>query len=40
MPREWDLGAYPILKWACRPIGFPAGTDERSAKTNESAATV
>ncbi len=37
---EWDLGAYPILAWAWRAIEFPAGSDERNSKTNDSALAV
>jgi len=39
-PIEWDLGAFPILAWAWRPLEFPAGADERNAKTNDSALAV
>jgi len=37
---EWDLAAYPVLSWQWRPLEFPAGSDERSAKTNDSALAV
>lgn len=37
---EWDPKAYPILAWSWRPIEFPAGSDERQAKTNDSAVSV
>lgn len=37
---EWDLNAYPILAWAWRPIEFPADSDERKSKTNDSALAV
>lgn len=37
---EWDLAAYPVLAWAWRPRQFPDGADERSSKTNDSAAAV
>ena len=37
---EWDLSAYPILAWSWRPVEFPKGSDERNAKTNDSALTV
>jgi len=33
---EWDPAEYPILAWSWRPIEFPAGSDERGAKTNDS----
>ena len=39
-PYEWDLARYPILAWSWRPIEFPAGSDERNAKTNDSALAV
>ncbi len=31
---------YPVLAWSWRPIEFPAGSDERDAKTNDSALAV
>jgi hypothetical protein len=34
--REWDLARYPVLAWWWRPHEFPAGADERSARTNDS----
>jgi hypothetical protein len=37
---EWDLARYPILAWSWRPVEFPAGSDERNAKTNDSALAV
>jgi len=37
---EWDPKAYPILAWSWRPIEFPAGSDERHPKTNDSAISV
>jgi len=37
---EWDPAEYPILAWSWRPIEFPPGSDERSAKTNDSALSV
>jgi hypothetical protein len=37
---EWDPKAYPILAWAWRPVEFPAGSDERQSKTNDSAVSV
>jgi len=37
---EWDPKAYPILAWSWRPIEFPAGSDERQPKTNDSAISV
>ena len=37
---EWDPKAYPMLAWSWRPIEFPAGSDERQAKTNDSAVSV
>ena len=39
-PYEWDLARYPILAWSWRPLEFPAGSDERNAKTNDSALAV
>jgi hypothetical protein len=37
---EWDPKAYPMLAWAWRPVEFPAGSDERQSKTNDSAVSV
>jgi hypothetical protein len=37
---EWDPKAYPILAWSWRPVLFPAGSDERQSKTNDSAVSV
>jgi len=37
---EWDPKAYPVLAWSWRPVKFPAGSDERQAKTNDSAVSV
>ena len=37
---DWDPKAYPTLAWSWRPVQFPAGSDERQAKTNDSAAAV
>jgi len=37
---DWDIAQYPILAWSWRPIEFPAGADERNAKTNDSALAV
>jgi hypothetical protein len=37
---EWDPKAYPVLAWSWRPIQFPAGSDERQSKTNDSAVSV
>ncbi len=37
---EWDPKAYPILAWSWRPVEFPAGSDERQSKTNDSAVSV
>ena len=37
---EWDPKAYPMLAWSWRPIEFPAGSDERQPKTNDSAVSV
>lgn len=37
---EWDPKAYPTLAWSWRPIEFPAGSDERQPKTNDSAVSV
>ncbi len=39
-PYEWDPKAYPILAWSWRPVEFPAGSDERKSKTNDSALAV
>lgn len=39
-PYEWDPKAYPVLAWSWRPVGFPAGSDERQSKTNDSAVSV
>jgi len=36
----WDLEQYPILAWSWRPVEFPAGSDERSSKKNDSALAV
>jgi len=36
----WDPKAYPMLAWSWRPIKFPAGSDERQSKTNDSAISV
>lgn len=37
---EWDPKMYPILAWSWRPVEFPAGSDERQSKTNDSAVSV
>lgn len=37
---EWDPKVYPMLAWSWRPVGFPAGSDERQSKTNDSAVSV
>ena len=37
---EWDPKTYPILAWSWRPLEFPAGSDERQSKTNDSAVSV
>jgi hypothetical protein len=37
---EWNPKTYPILAWSWRPIEFPAGSDERQSKTNDSAVSV
>lgn len=37
---EWDPKAYPLLAWSWRPVEFPAGSDERQSKTNDSAVSV
>ena len=37
---EWDPKAYPMLAWSWRPVEFPSGSDERQAKTNDSAVAV
>ena len=36
----WDPKAYPMLAWSWRSIKFPAGSDERQSKTNDSAVSV
>jgi Protein of unknown function (DUF3047). len=36
----WDPKAYPMLAWSWRPVEFPAGSDERQSKTNDSAVSV
>ena len=38
--REWDPREYPFLAWRWRPVQFPPGSDERQAKTNDSAVAV
>jgi hypothetical protein len=40
LQHEWDVTVYPVLAWSWRPIEFPAGSDERNAKTNDSALAV
>ena len=37
---EWDPKGYPVLAWSWRPVQFPAGSDERQSKTNDSAVSV
>ncbi len=37
---EWDLDAYPMLKWSWRPREFPKGADERDSSRNDSALAV
>ena len=37
---EWDPKTYPILAWSWRPVEFPARSDERQSKTNDSAVSV
>ena len=37
---EWDPKAYPVLAWSWRAVEFPAVSDERQAKTNDSAVSV
>ena len=37
---EWDPKVYPMLAWSWRPVEFPAGSDERVSKTNDSAVSV
>ena len=37
---EWDPRVYPMLTWSWRPVEFPAGSDERQAKTNDSVVSV
>lgn len=36
----WDLARYPVLAWSWRAVEFPASSDERNAKTNDSAVSV
>ena len=36
----WDLAKYPVLAWSWRPVEFPAGSDERQSKKNDSALAV
>ncbi|HYB71160.1 MAG TPA: DUF3047 domain-containing protein, partial [Candidatus Bathyarchaeia archaeon] len=36
----WNLDVYPILAWSWRPVEFPANSDERNSKTNDSALAV
>ncbi|MBI1728353.1 MAG: DUF3047 domain-containing protein [Candidatus Rokubacteria bacterium] len=36
----WDPKAYPMLAWSWRPVEFPAGSDERKSKTNDSAVSI
>lgn len=36
----WDLARYPVLAWSWRAIEFPAGSDEREARSNDSAVAV
>jgi hypothetical protein len=36
----WDLAKYPVLAWSWRPVEFPAGSDERQSKQNDSALAV
>lgn len=36
----WDLTTRPVLAWSWRPLEFPQGSDERHAKTNDSALAV
>jgi hypothetical protein len=40
LEHEWDLDAYPVLAWSWRPRVLPAGADERSSGTNDSALAV
>jgi hypothetical protein len=37
---EWDPAEYPVLAWSWRPRQFADGSDERTAKTNDSALAV
>jgi hypothetical protein len=37
---EWDPRTYPTLAWSWRAVEFPAGSDERQSKTNDSVASV
>jgi hypothetical protein len=37
---EWDPKTHPVLAWSWRPVEFPKGSDERQAKTNDSAVAV
>lgn len=36
----WDLARYPVLTWSWRPLEFPARSDERQPKANDSAVAV
>jgi Protein of unknown function (DUF3047) len=36
LEREWDLTAYPVLRWKWRPRRFPEGADEQGGR-NDSA---
>jgi hypothetical protein len=36
----WNLEQYPVLAWSWRPGEFPAGSDERVKKKNDSALAV
>ena len=38
--KEWDLHEHPVLAWRWRPVAFPPKSDEREAKTNDSALAV
>jgi len=39
-PYEWDPKTHPMLVWSWRPVEFPAGSDERQSKANDSAVSV
>ena len=38
--KGWDVDKFPLLKWRWRVRQFPPNSDERSGKTNDSAAAI